>query len=238
MCLFFCLFFVLFCFLQPSEITLRTTEVVIHFFKGHLPHNRLLRLPWKRHWFLVNKSVTLHLTLFLFNETVLAWNVVEGHRLCNPFTRLSEQRRQRERWVGKNHGFNKFYTQVLTSACAQWRECRRQRSDVKTWRSKRFYSIAVLCVSFTWQIVKTRVIRLRVTRVIKMRSVHAIHSWWKSKWMLAAFLRRMCNNNLEIRIAGSSCRPQQLSVHAWDITHRSERDSPPPTPPLKRQRIV
>ena len=29
-------------------------------------------------------------------------------------------------------------------------------------RSKRFCSIAVLCVSFTWQIVKTRVIRLRV----------------------------------------------------------------------------
>jgi len=29
-------------------------------------------------------------------------------------------------------------------------------------RSKRFWSNAVLCVSFTWQVVKTRVIRLRV----------------------------------------------------------------------------
>ena len=28
--------------------------------------------------------------------------------------------------------------------------------------------------------------------------------------MLATYMRRMRNNNLEIRIAGSSCRPQQL----------------------------
>ena len=26
--------------------------------------------------------------------------------------------------------------------------------------------------------------------------------------MFATYMRRMCNNNLEIRIAGSSCRPQ------------------------------
>ena len=31
-------------------------------------------------------------------------------------------------------------------------------------RSKRFCSIAVICVSFTWQIVKTRVIRLRMIK--------------------------------------------------------------------------
>ena len=35
-------------------------------------------------------------------------------------------------------------------------------------RSKHFCYIAMLCVSFSWQIVKARVIRLR--------SVHSIHS--------------------------------------------------------------
>ena len=44
-------------------------------------------------------------------------------------------------------------------------------------------------------------------RVIKVRSVHSIHSQWKSKQMLATYMPRMRNNNLEIRIAGSSCRP-------------------------------
>ena len=29
--------------------------------------------------------------------------------------------------------------------------------------------------------------------------------------MLAAYMRRMRNNNLEIRIAGSSCRPQYIN---------------------------
>ena len=36
----------------------------------------------------------------------------------------------------------------------------------------------------------------------------------KSKRMLATYIRRMRNNNLEIRIAGSSCRPQ-LTVLIW-----------------------
>ena len=60
--------------------------------------------------------------------------------------------------------------------------------------------------------VKTRVIRLRgvevETRVIKLRFVHSIRSWWKSERMLATYMRRMRNNNLKIRIAGFSCRPQ------------------------------
>ena len=30
--------------------------------------------------------------------------------------------------------------------------------------------------------------------------------------MLASYMRRMRNNYLEIRIAGSSCRPQELSA--------------------------
>ena len=43
------------------------------------------------------------------------------------------------------------------------------------------------------------------THVLKVRSVHSIHSLWKSK-RLATYMQRMRNNNLEIRIAGSSCR--------------------------------
>ena len=41
--------------------------------------------------------------------------------------------------------------------------------------------------------------------VLKLHSVHSIHSLWKSKRM-ATYMQRMRNNNLEIRIAGSSCR--------------------------------
>ena len=48
----------------------------------------------------------------------------------------------------------------------------------------------------------------RSRRLIKLRSVHSIHSQWKSKGMLAKYMRRMRNNNLEIRILGSSCRLQ------------------------------
>ena len=44
-------------------------------------------------------------------------------------------------------------------------------------------------------------------RVIKLRTVHSIYS----KRMLAKYMRHIRNNNLEIRIAGSSCRPQLVS---------------------------
>ena len=43
------------------------------------------------------------------------------------------------------------------------------------------------------------------THVLKVCSVHSIHSLWKSKRM-ATYMQRMHNNNLEIRIAGSSWR--------------------------------
>ena len=43
------------------------------------------------------------------------------------------------------------------------------------------------------------------THVLKVCSVHSIHSLRMSKRM-ATYMQRMCNNNLEIRIAGSSCR--------------------------------
>ena len=39
-------------------------------------------------------------------------------------------------------------------------------------------------------------------------SVHSTHSLWKSKQMLATYMQRMRNNNLEIRIAGDKRSPQ------------------------------
>ena len=48
-------------------------------------------------------------------------------------------------------------------------------------------------------------------RMIKLRSVHSTHSLWKNWRVLATYMRRMRYNNLEIRIAGSSCRPQLIS---------------------------
>ena len=45
------------------------------------------------------------------------------------------------------------------------------------------------------------------THVLKVCPVHSIHSLWKSKWM-ATYMQCMPNNNLEIRIVGSS-------RHAW-----------------------
>ena len=47
-------------------------------------------------------------------------------------------------------------------------------------------------------------------RVIKLRSVHSTHSYWRSKWMLATYMQSMHDNNLEIRIAGSPFCPQKL----------------------------
>ena len=45
-------------------------------------------------------------------------------------------------------------------------------------------------------------------RAIKVRSMRSLHSYWNSQGMLATYMRRMRNNSLEIRIAGSSCRTQ------------------------------
>ena len=60
--------------------------------------------------------------------------------------------------------------------------------------------------------VKTRVIRLRViegSNACDQIAFCAFHTFLvKSKRMLASYMRRMRINNLEIRIAGSSCRPQ------------------------------
>ena len=77
--------------------------------------------------------------------------------------------------------------------------------------TKRFFSIAVLCVSFKRQIVKTRVIILRVRANPNARdqiAFCAFHSFLVEVQTNAVYMRRMRNNNLEIRIAGPSCRPQ------------------------------
>ena len=75
-------------------------------------------------------------------------------------------------------------------------------------------SNAVLCVSFTWQIVKTRLISLRGVEgpygrdQFKLRTFHSFLVEVQTN--APTYMRRMPNNNLEIRIAGSSCRPQLL----------------------------
>ena len=55
--------------------------------------------------------------------------------------------------------------------------------------------------------VKTRVIRLRVFEGPNARD--PFHSFLVEVQKLAPYMQRMRNNNLEIRIAGSSFRPQQ-----------------------------
>ena len=77
--------------------------------------------------------------------------------------------------------------------------------------------------------VKTRAIRLRGVEgrneLIKLRFVHFIHSYWKSKRMLATYMQRMRNNNLEIRIASSSCRPQ-LTPRPSRLRHTRRQVAP------------
>ena len=94
-------------------------------------------------------------------------------------------------------------------------------------RSKRFCSNAVLGVNFTWQIVKTRVIRLREIEGSNVRdqiALCAFHSFLVEVQINAGYIldpsaygsgnvrvityMRMRNKNPEIRIAGSPCRLQ------------------------------
>lgn len=48
-------------------------------------------------------------------------------------------------------------------------------------------------------------------RLVRLRCIHSIHSYWKSKLMLATNVLRMSNSNPEIRFAGSSGRPKPCS---------------------------
>ena len=47
--------------------------------------------------------------------------------------------------------------------------------------------------------------------MIKLRYVHSIHSQWKSKQMLATYMPRMRNNNLEIRIGAPIVARNKIS---------------------------
>ena len=63
--------------------------------------------------------------------------------------------------------------------------------------------------------VKTRVIRLHGVEERNVRDQIALGTFLSLR-MLATYMRRMRNYNLEIRIAGSSCRPQ-LSIQDLSI---------------------
>jgi len=84
-------------------------------------------------------------------------------------------------------------------------ECGRQRSKVKTLLLHHYAS--VLCLSSR---VKTRVIRLQVIEGPNVRdqiAFCAFHSFLvEVQTNAGTHMRRMRNNNPEIRIAGSSCR--------------------------------
>ena len=58
--------------------------------------------------------------------------------------------------TSKNHIMAQGYSSIIITSNIQ-----RLGNAGDDRRSKRFYSNALLCVSFTWQMVKTRVIRLR-----------------------------------------------------------------------------
>ena len=58
--------------------------------------------------------------------------------------------------------------------------------------------------------MKTRVVRLRVPEGPNARDQIAFCAFHSFLVEVQTNVRRMRNNNLEIRIAGSSCRPQKL----------------------------
>ena len=100
-------------------------------------------------------------------------------------------------------------------------------------RSKCFLSNAVLYVSFKWQMAKNTHDQMTIDRrskrgVIKLCNVHSIHSWPKSKQMLATYMQRMRNNNLEIRFVDSPYNPQlkccfklQMKISNYQILQHS-----------------
>ena len=80
--------------------------------------------------------------------------------------------------------------------------------------TKRFCSIALLCVNFTWQIVKTHVIRLwkvaDPNTHDRILCIPFILSGSPSESCLHTYVR---NNNLENRIAGYSYRLQLIFIY-------------------------
>ena len=90
---------------------------------------------------------------------------------------------------------------VITKAVT---ECGRQRLEVQT---VLLQHCALSKFHVSDGLNKTRVIRLRGVEGRNARDQIAFFRSAKSKRMLATYMRRMRNDNLEIRIAGSSCRP-------------------------------
>ena len=91
-----------------------------------------------------------------------------------------------------------------TSNNQRLQECGRQRSALQT-------LLLQHCTLREFHVSdgqnKARVIRLRGVEGRNARNQIAFFRSAKSKRILATYIRHMRNNNLEIRIAGSSCRP-------------------------------
>ena len=78
----------------------------------------------------------------------------DGHRIRNGFYQRKKKRLLRD--------FCRLFTYTCNlGLCRYWKYLRSSAGDNDR-RSKHFCSIAVLFLSFTWEIVKARVIRLRV----------------------------------------------------------------------------
>ena len=78
-------------------------------------------------------------------------------------------------------------------------------------RSKRFCSNDELYVIFTWQMVKTRVIRLRVIDAHDQIAFCAFHSFL-AELILATYMQRMRNNNPKIRFHVWTSENQSLTL--------------------------
>ena len=91
----------------------------------------------------------------------------------------------------------------------------KRKPKVTEWRRQRWKMKTLLlqrCASHKFHLIdvpNTRDQILSDQRRSKLLSVNSIHPYkWKSKRMPATYLRFMHNNNLKMKTAGYSCRPQ------------------------------
>ena len=83
-------------------------------------------------------------------------------------------------------------------------------------RLKSFFSNAVLCVSFKWQMDRSTRVQITSDRRSKrawsncIMCIPFILNGSPTECWLNTYIQRMRNNNLEITIAGSSCRSQKI----------------------------
>ena len=84
-------------------------------------------------------------------------------------------------------------------------------------KSKRTWSNCLLCISFILSGRPNECWPFSSPEPLGLISNEFKTTWprndrlWGRGWMLATYMRRMRNNNLEIGIAGSSCRPRENS---------------------------